>query len=485
LIAGVGSLVMITMLLTFVLIPRRADRQLAQAIAALPPARDTLVLREALRTAQRNADSALARVAAAEAAAQSARVLLMAPDSAVGASASPSAAASADSVGVTALRRELARVRQAPLVESYRTLATTPALRADARVRAALDSIEQLNREREASAALGGPDARYAALTGRLTALGQRLERLAADELARRATSGPDSVSGPTFVDAPVDSLLASAAAASVTQRDQQDSALQRARRENEALTQQRAALRARTQVSIPPVAMLLASLVLGLSVGFAVALYREMRRPTVSDADELEALTHSRVIVHTATRDAWALLHLSLTNMDDVVHDAQVLADRPLLAGTVGLNLAATAARESRATVVVDLATKSDAILPLLPRTVLRGQPPADSAWDTARAMTVGRDATVALVLPRRHRERTAVQPHVSGFDLALFITDTPLAPALPPQVGAILCARRGVTSLKWVVQAVEQLRTDGRSVHAALLWSGELPLVGGVTAD
>jgi hypothetical protein len=34
-------------------------------------------------------------------------------------------------------------------------------------------------------------------------------------------------------------------------------------------------------------------------------------------------------------------------------------------------------------------------------------------------------------------------------------------------------------------VVQAVEQLRKDGRSVHAALLWSGELPLVGGVTAD
>ena len=75
--------------------------------------------------------------------------------------------------------KELEEIFHAPLVESYRALADTRLLRDDARARAMIDSIEQLHAEREAYAALSGPDARYASMTARLTQLGQRLTRLA------------------------------------------------------------------------------------------------------------------------------------------------------------------------------------------------------------------------------------------------------------------------------------------------------------------
>jgi hypothetical protein len=531
---------MITMLLTFVLIPRRADRQLAQALAALPPLGDTVALLTAQRAARVANDSAAARLRVARASV--AQLVGDAPRD----SANTTPRVASDTV--QALAQQLARVRQAPLVESYRTLAATPALRANGAVRATLDSIELLHREREASAALGGPDARYAALTARLTALGQRLERLAAEVLASRqstasasgnasanaspnagasasaevmagaasSTALADSTSTllqstPLVVDSTLDSVATHTAAALA----RADSMLTATRARNDTLLAQQMSLRERTQLSIPPVAMLLASLVIGLSLGFAVALFREMRRPTVGDADELEALTQARVLGHDEVRGAetWMLLHLSLTNIGDVVHAVQVLADRPLLAGTAALNLAAAAARESRASVVVDLATKSAAVLPLVPTPALRarrdgaaapdadhpaaaGDATSDSAWDVSRAMRVGRDASVALVLPRRVRSGGArsggareadadIARFTAGYDLAIFVADAVSPPALPSAAAVILCARRGVTSLGWLEQASRTLAQQGRAVRAVLLWSGELPLVGGVVAD
>lgn len=437
LIAGIGALVVVGALLTFVLVPRRADRQLAAALAALPPLRDTLVLRAAHDAAQRAADSATAQLAAARAVAQPiAQPTALAGDSVRDSTraslglASPGRVAPgrATTDSVAALAQLIARVRQAPLVESYRALVASPALRGDPAVRAALDTIESLNREREASAALGGPDARYVALTARVTALGQRLERLADAELLRRrarptvADSAPltDTIATPLLTAAlPPDTLLEAAVTRTRAAVERADSALEAAREINAGLQQQQEALRATAQAPIPPLAMLLAALVLGLATGFGVVLAREIRRPTVATVEELAALTGARVVMHDADamartnagQDTWAALHYALTPLDDVATRVVVLADRAVLVDAVRSRLAAAA-----------------------PELSISGT-------------TSARTATVS-------------QGEGGGV----------------PDV--ILVAQRGRTALPWLMDVVRTLAADTRRIRAVVMWTGELPL-------
>jgi hypothetical protein len=557
LIAFVGALVMVGTLLAFVLVPRQVDRALGAALGALPTSRDTV----ALLSARDRADSLRVvvegRRAAARAAALAALDAAAGMDPATGlpmlaSGASAAVAPRAPSPAVAELEQRLARVRQAPLVESYRALAESRALREDPRVRARvaliLDSLELVHREREAYAALTGPDARYAALTSRLTALGQQLARLAEDRVARevraqllaarpvreapampvsdRDPALPDSAAVPLIGGTVLsDTLLEVAVREAQLALAAADSAVTAARRHNEAVQGQRIALRERMQVSIPPVAMLFASLVLGLCAGFVLALWREVRRPTVGDAEELESIAKTRVIeyrpdaavlmtrrrrrddVHipvlTSGEEAWPLLHLTLTNIGEVAPAVQVLAHQPVLAGAVALNLAAVAARESRATVVVDAAIEAGAVVPLLPPAALqRTAPPRggeDVWWDGTRALALGRDVSVDVVLPRRARhgrqrgsgpagrrveeapeERTALAERVRGYDLTVYVTDHAAAPVLPPMVDVVLCARLGVTPLGWLARAARTAEERGHRVRAVLLWATNVPLAG-----
>jgi hypothetical protein len=511
LIAGIGSLVMIGALLTFVLIPRRADRVLATALAALPSTRDTVALRVTYQRAVSDRDSTTARLAALRAVmvpvATTDAPTLIGPDSAT-----------------LLLQQQLTRVRQAPLIESYRSLAVSPALSGEGRARAAIDSMEVVHAQREAYAALSGPDARYATLTARLTVLGQRLEQVAADELARRQTG--DSARASRAIDRTpllqatlvVDTMLTARLARAESTLVRADRALAGARTHNRDVQQRQDALRARP-IAIPPVAMLLAALVLGLSAGFAFVLFREMRGPKVSDADELEALTHARVIEYAQAEprrlsrvptrspvpatvvpamqlhdETWTLLHLLLTTTGDASRRVQVLADRPLLGGAVALNLAAAAARESRATVLADIAG-AGALLPLIPTPALsrRGaaREPA-SSWDATRALSCDRDVVIDLVLPRRlgstpavhtataRTDDTSLAALVADYDLAVYVTSTVSPDELPGDADVVLCARLGVTRLSWLAGAVRAIEREGRRVRAVLLWDGELPMAG-----
>ena len=457
------------------------------------------------------------------------------------------------------------RIRQAPLVESYRALADTRLLRDDARVRGMIDSIEQLHAEREAYAALSGPDARYALMTARLTQLGQHLTRFAestyatalasavAPEAATRAGAAVDTATAaPLLVVRPpmTDSALEHSRTAAADTVARTERALLDAATLNADLRARRKALRARMTLDIPPMAMLLASLVLGLVLGFAVVLWRELRRPTVGDEQELEALTRTRVIVHRAataslraararrradehvpailqpTDAAWPLLHLTLSSIGDVSRYVEVVADQPVLAGAVALNLSAVAAHESRATVLVDAAQRSGALLSLLPTSVLttasttmaatsryidadtaRDTVPdaaADAAtehsvhsrWDAPRSLAIGRDTFIDLVLPRRVRSRHTgrdlgvardaasivddLQRLAVHHDLAVYVTDHDLHQHVPLETDVVLCARPGVTTLAWVSHTMRQLEDRGRRVRAVVLWSADFPLAG-----
>lgn len=530
-IAGTGAIVLIAALLTFVLLPRQADRALSNAIAGLPAPRDTVSLRsqraraDALRVqaeAQRSAAQVAmaATLSGAVTAADSLAVLQLPP------------AVAGDSV-LRDLAGHILRARQAPLVESFRSLADAPALQRDASVRAIVrtvrDSIEVLHRDREAYAALSGPDARYADMTARLTAQGSDLVALAERVLRRQDSTLAATTTSSLLTPAPLpDSLLAQAVRNAVDSVTRLDSLLLDAQRFNGSLDSTKTALRARMQLSIPPLAMLLASLVLGLSTGFTVSMWRELRRPTIGDARELEELTRSRVIVHAAadrtrlttrfgrrgrhgeaqaavlspSADAWPLLHLTLSNIGDMARDVQILADRPVVAGAVGLNLAAVAARESRATVLVDAAQRAGAVVPLLPSSALTlressvAPGPWNEQWDASRRVPLGRDASVDLVLPRRsrydERRRAAhssaatddaaaiLAPLLRQYDFVVFVTDAHEAPSVPPDADLVLCARLGVTSLAWVSRAIRYAEASQRRIRAVVLWADEVPLAG-----
>lgn len=527
---------MIASLLAFVLLPRQADRALTAAIAALPPLRDTLRLRadsvradsvrSRARSQQRDALSLLAAATAADSLANSMMSPLVFRDTLL-----------------RDLYQQLVRARRTPLVESYRALADAPALQRDPAVqrtvRALRDSIERLNRDRETYASLSGPDALYAIMTTRLTRLGATLVQVAQAALTPPPVSGAvsdtmaatalrtDSTTPPIMQRALLpDSLLEAMVLAATDTVRQATQALDSARQYNEALEQRKAALRARLQLQIPPLAMLLASLVLGLTSGFVVALWRELRRPTVGDAQELEQLTRSRVIVHarddarrfrrrirkgeavvpvlSPNDDAWPLLHLTLSHIGDMSRQVQLLADQPLVAGAVGLNLASVAARESRATIVVDAALRTGALVPLIPAatlTIATGGHPvpvaAHEQWDSSRALPLGRDANVDLLLPRGVRgigagargsghtdaapgARTTAADHVRHYDFVVFVTDTLAAPAVPPATDLVLCAKLGVTPLSWIARAVRTADEQKQRVRAVVLWADTVPLAG-----
>jgi hypothetical protein len=544
LIASVGALVVVGALLLFIFVSYHVDRALAAQIAALPRERDTRPLQVEVRAARRELarleGSLSAAAIAVQAEATRLRPVPATRDTVPVAPSSPGRDSAA-----TDLQRQLARIRQAPLVESYRALAETRLLRDDARARAMIDSIEKVHAEREAYAALSGPDARYASMTARLTQLGQRLTRL-----AELTAAGTPATANPADTRAGADARAERGRAAALP--PMADSALARARNHaatmvartervlldvvalNTDLRTSRDALRARLQLDIPPIAMLLASLVLGVALGFGFVLWRELRRPTVGDEQELEALTRTRVIVHrevgasvrTArarrradeqlpaimrpTDAAWPLLHLTLTGIGDVARAIEVVADQPALAGAVALNLSAVAARESRATILVDVAHRRSALLPLLPTSALApasestaesiAESTAESTvparWDAPRSLAIGRDTFLDIVLPRRVRSlRTGrdlsappdtaslaadLQRLTAHHDLAVFVTDHELDAPLPAATDVVLCARPGVTTLAWLFRTMQQLEDRGRRVRAVVLWSADLPLAG-----
>ncbi len=546
LIASAAAVVVIAALLLFAIVPQQVDRALAAQVAALPLERDTLSRYRAFVAARRELTRIETSMAAA---AMTARADATVP---------PPAPVRADSVAVAPvpigrdsatieLQRQLARVRQAPLVESYRALAETPLLRNEVSVRTLIDSLEQLHAEREAYAALSGPDARYASMTTQLTQLGQRLTRRAELTYASALSTAAEQ-----RTEAAVDRAVA--APFLVVQQPMEDRALTRARDAaasevarterawrdattyNADLHARRDAVRARMQLDIPPLAMLLAALVLGLVLGFGFVLWRELRRPTVGDEQELEALTRTRVIVHRAvtasvrasrarrradehlpaimqpTDEAWPLLHLTLTSIGDVSRAVEVVSDQPMLAGAVALNLSAVAAHESRATVLIDAAPRGGALLPLLPTSALTTASVASplprtdvdgvteaavrARWDAPRALAIGRDTYIDLVLPRlvrswhSGRDRGAppdaasvvddLQRLTAHHDLAVFVTDHDLDQQLPSQTDVVLCARPGVTTLAWLSRTMRQLEDRGRRVRAVVLWSADLPLGG-----
>lgn len=448
LIGSVSVLTMVVMLLVLVLIPRRADQVLAEALRQVPADADTLRWLRALSAARATEQEAMQQLDSLRA-----------------------RAANDDSLGVL-----LARARTAPLMDSYRALAEAPVLREDARVQSLFADLARLDTARAASAALSGPDARYATLTRELVARGS--------ELVARAESlqVSDSV--------PVDSTWVLAQATASQAAAVADSSLSAARAVNAQRAAERAALRAQHTVLLPPWVMVIAASVIGVAVGMLVALWREFRQPVVADASELTARTGLRVLDASADRDeSWSLLHLLLSNTGDVVPQVQLLAQEPALAAQAAVQLAAVAARESRATVLVDGTRRGRTLEPLLAQAPRRraerrgdfsGGP--DLLWDASQALLVGPDQVVDLLWPDRGARLSAVaeplRRHLGGYDLVVLLSDQAEPRTVPAVRDVVLVLRAGVTPMAWLDAALRSVTAAGRQPRALVLWTGAQPL-------
>ena len=147
----VGGVVFIAALIAFVIVPRSASRK-AQAVAANIETRTdsapTVAARDRFASQINTADSVL----------NATRQALVPPPAAVIDTFPPAVRALRDTLGaeLATLNRLIDRAENAPLPTSYRALAASPTVAADPRVRVLLDSLADIERERNAFGAVGG-----------------------------------------------------------------------------------------------------------------------------------------------------------------------------------------------------------------------------------------------------------------------------------------------------------------------------------------
>ena len=431
-----------------------------------------------------------------------------------------------DSVSAAAgnLDALLTRIETAPVVASYRALAQAPPMASQARVKVLLDSLNELEREREAFGLPGGGDATAAALAARVTGIGQQIQAIgrAKRDSLRQAAAGL-AVAG--------DQQLAATAPITdttgwVAERDsarsmvvEADTALINARRRADDYDRDAARARASAQASAPPVAMLGAALVIGVVLGFGTAFFGEMRHPRISDEHEVERATGVRVLA-TASRRArdpnrdrrladrlappyfdprapsYQLAYLHVVRAGATRLSLTVTGADTSIAAVVAMNVAAIAADEARSTILIDTDAQR---LPVAAAIRCHAEPGiADilrSHIDWAEVTTqtmAGRDRTIDVIpsgmsptpldaaaltnLFRQEAGRLSRHYEAIVVVSSLEYVTAGLGGALPvPDV--IVCARIGHTRLADLRAALDGVRQGGGTPLGVVLWDSLPP--------
>ncbi|MBV9879250.1 MAG: hypothetical protein JO180_02090 [Gemmatirosa sp.] len=420
-LAWVSAVALVGALLAIVLLPRQAAR-LAQLAAPKPGEKvDTLALAAAAVAARQAFVTADSAVQVKRAALVRARAVAQAAEQARRAAEALATGGVARRDSLAAVLAELdrlvARSQTSPLPTSYRALADAPTLHDDPRVRQLVDSLDDVEREREAFGVVSGVDPIYVQLTNTINRLGRAIEAVAdrqravvRDQIAALdmpgasgAPGAPDAPNAPTVPGVPmplagdstavarpmtvptapapivVDTLAESAASlAARLRRDSADARLAAARARDVAIDRRVEAARVQANVEAPPAAMLASAFALALVIGFAVLLSAEVRRPRVADAREAERVSRARVLAVVrpgeatadrtrrradvelpplidASAESYRMLYLSLAATGAAIPIVAVTGDDPAIAAAVAANVAAVAAEDGRGTLVVD----------------------------------------------------------------------------------------------------------------------------------
>ena len=420
------------------------------------------------------------------------------------------------------LRALLARAEQAPLPSSYRALAAAPEMSADPRVRAMVDSLTEIEREREGFGAVGGVDPIFVALTTRASEIGRALQAIAAAKVsALSAEAGPAAPAAPVVAEAPpIDTMPFIATADSVRGAiAQAEAELTQRRARAHALDLEEERARERASAVAPPLALLAAAFVLSAVIGFGVAFLDELRRPRVSNSSELERFLGVRVLstietampsVDRGRREAdrmappyfdpgaegYQLAYLGLATEHPTLLMTTVTGDDPAVTAVVACNLAAVAADEARNTLVIDLDANCRASAALRARfqpgigDIARG---ANSWPDATVSAPVGRNKSVDLVpcgsggepaadvmIEMLQRDSSRLARYYDAVFLVASVAMVSAGiPAAVPSAGVIYCAQPGVTPLRHLRTQLEAIRSGGGVIRGVVLWDAERPLL------
>ena len=514
----VGGVVFVAALIAFVLVPRNASRK-ALAVAAQIEAKNDSSPAVATR------DRYLTEVTAVDSALDAARRAANPAPAPVIDTFPPAVRAQRDSLGteLATLNRLIDRAENAPLPTSYRALAASPEVAADPKVRVLLDSLADIERDRNAFGAVGTVDPVYLALTSRANAIGRSIQAVA--DAKRGEIRGklalirpaPAPVVKPTIT---VDTtrLLARRAtaqqsySAAARQVDQISS-------KNSRIDRESARARELSNVGAPPWAMLAAAVVLALAVGFAASFGTELKRPHIADPREAEQVSGARVltvikppeiVVERSRRQAdveapplidvvsesYRTLYLHIASVEASVPIVTITGDDPGIVATVAANLAASAAYEARSTLLVDVDPTTCSVASVLrirPDPGLSGIITGSATWPEAIVpTTIGRDRPLD-VLPSGTRRSGLPEPNVveevkkelarmqRRYDFIIIAAPTSYVQrsvsSIIPAPDVILCARIAHTTVGGLKTAVDSLRGADMRIHGLVLWDAEMP--------
>ena len=518
-IAIVGGGIFIAALVALIMAPQQIRRGGKVLTGPVGPRPDTSIFSNALDEARR-------RLGAAEASLERAR--LAPPTPQVQEPIIPPAfLTQRDSLSnaVSDLDALLTRVEGAPVTASYRALAESPQLASNPRIRVLLDSLAEVEREREAFGTTGGADPVYLALTSRASEIGRAIQSVAQqrrDAIRGQIASLNVPAQRPTVVSTTIDT------AGWVAERDsarslveQASVALGDARAKASAFDQAAARARAAATQGAPPAALLTAALIIGIALGFGVAFVGELRHPRISDAHEAERMTGVRVLatVRPRPRDPDRMrratdrlappyfdpaaapyqltyLHLARTGASRLV--LTVVSADPNIAAVVAMNVAAIAADEARSTILIDTDVTSATIAAALRCHAEPGladviQQRIDWSEVTTQTM-IGRDRVIDVIpsgiasagvdrnvvanlfrqeAPRlaRHYEAIVVVGDVTTAEAGL--------PGALPVLDTVICARAGHTRLSDLEAAIAAVQRGGGVPAGIVLWDAIPPVL------
>ncbi len=513
-LAAISGTVFTLALVLLILAPRDA-RRASQQIAPLSTHwRDTIPLLRAVDTATR-------RLAAAESTLAARRALASRPAYTPPPDTLPATArAKRDSLALASgeLARLLERVENSPLPQSYRALGESRSLSGDARVRAMLDSLADVEREREDFGAGGGVDPIFVALTARATAIGRSIQGIA--EARQGAMRDSLAILRPAPIAAPVTITVDTLGPlqrrdSAQARRDSTSASLDAARRDNAATDRQLRDARVQANVVAPPVAILAASVVLGVTLGFAIALLIEIGGPRVSDLQEAERVAGARVLAVVRPReipperarrkadsrlpplidptsDAYRLLasHASVSGSTRAI--VTITGDVPAVTATIAANIAAVSANEMRSTLLVDADLEKQPVASVLRlpssagvSAVLAGD--ADLSAASVQAL-VGRDRYLDVVpsgarrrgpIATREAEtlRDAIVRAARHYELTVVVAPFERANEVRVAPAVLVCAHIAHSLVATLRGAVATLRDNGAEIIGIVLWSADAP--------
>lgn len=518
LIGIAGGLVFVGMLVTLIVIPHRA-RRAAAAIMPRPGERPDTAR---LLAADAGALEQLARAEAAlsrtrERAAR--RALPPPPDTLPTASRVRRDSLQAAIGRLTTL---LERAEAAPLFASYRALGASPELADDARVGALLDSLAEIERQRDAFGATGGVDPLFVALTSRAGELGRALQQIGA---ARRGEMRAEverlrPPPRPVVTLPPVDTMPAVTAHASAREAVARSrTALATARERNRQLDARQTRAREISAIAASPLAMLTAALIFGLAAGFGIALIAELRGPRVADAREIERLVSLPVIArvgpseHVPERsrrradrevapiidqatDTYRQLYLSLADGASNLPIIAITGDEPAVVATTSINLAVAASHQARHALVIDADVTVHSVSAAL------HVPPAPGATESLTGEAewpevivhaiVGRDRTIDVIPAGRRRApdeaavrtlREAVTHLARRYDTVIisapWLREVPLEQTVAASPGIVIIARAGRTTAVGLKRLAAAIGAAGGLVRGVVSWEAPDPVI------